>query len=128
MSIANLMTRHCVQTAVYWGSPQEDGYGGKTYAAPVEILCRWEGKEQLVKGWDAKGNTFDYIGIVYVLRDLDKEGVLFLGTLADVTVEMTTNPLVNDNAYTIKQFEKLPALGSTTEFVRSAYLTQWQYR
>ena len=31
----SLLTRFANQTAVYWGSPVDDGYGGKTYADPV---------------------------------------------------------------------------------------------
>jgi hypothetical protein len=38
------------------------------------------------------------------------------------------NPQAVEGAYKIKQFEKLPALGSTATFVRRAYLTEWSYR
>ncbi len=128
MGIANLLARTSTQTAVYWGNPVEDGFGGKTYDDPIEIPCRWESKQQLVRGWDAKGNTFDYICIVYVLQDLDVEGVLFLGTLDDLSPAEESDPRIPDTAYVIKQFEKVPAIYSTTVFLRKAYLTQWQYR
>jgi hypothetical protein len=128
MSIGDLLTRTLTQTAVYWGNPQEDGFGTKIWDDPVEILCRWEMKQQLVRGYDYKGNTFDYIGIIYVLQDVDIEGVLFLGTLDDLTDSEESNPVIPEDAYVIKQFEKIPALYSTTDFVRRAFLTQWQYR
>jgi len=126
--VTDLVASACTQTCVYWGNPVQDGYGGSTYDAPVEIACRWEGKIQLVKGFDMKGNTIEYIGIVYVIQDLDQDGCLLLGTLADLTPEAVTKPLTQDGVYIIKQFEKIPVLRSTTEFVRKAFLTQWQYR
>jgi|WetSurSiteA1Bulk_404760.scaffolds.fasta_scaffold33875_2 hypothetical protein len=128
MSIGDLLLRACTQTAVYWGNPQEDGYGTKTYDDPIEIPCRWESKLVLVRGLDAKGGTFDYNTAVYTLQDLDVEGVLFLGTLDDLTDSEESNPAIPDGAYVIKQFQKIPSLYSTTEFVRSAFLTQWRYR
>jgi len=128
MSINDLITRAAVQTAVYWPDPVEDGFGTKTYGTPVEILCRWEAKQQLVRAYDAKGNTYDYIGIVYVTQDLDMEGVLYLGTLTDLTAQELVTPAIKTGTYVIKQFEKVPSLYSTTDFLRRAFLTQWQYR
>lgn len=127
MSIIDVITKACTQTAVYWAVTGSDGFKN-TYAAPVEIACRWEGKAQLVKGWDAKGNIIDYIGIVYILQDVDEEGCLFLGTLNDLDSGADVDPLSMEGVYRIKQFEKLPILYSTTEFSRRAFLTQWQYR
>lgn len=128
MSINDLITRTAVQTAVYWPDPVEDGFGTKTYGTPVEITCRWEAKQQLVRAFDAKGNTYDYICIAYVTQDLDMEGVLYLGRLTDLTAQEITTPAIKDGTYVIKQFEKVPSLYSTTDFLRRAFLTQWQYR
>lgn len=137
MSINSLLTKHCKQTCVYWGSPLDDGEGGFTFATPVEILCRWEGKVQIVKDDDAKGGEIESVAIVYVLQDVDEQGYLYLGTLDDFEILGDSeedssggwyNPQAVQGAYKIKQFEKIPALSSTTEFVRRAYLTQWSYR
>jgi hypothetical protein len=128
MNVGDLLIRAAVQTCVYWGNPVEDGYGTKTYDDPVELLCRWEQKQQLTRGLDRMGNTFEYIYVAYVLQDLDVEGVLYLGTLASLTAQEIATPSINDQACVIKQFEKIPALYSTTEFERKAYMTQWQYR
>jgi hypothetical protein len=131
------MTKHCKQTCVYWGDPQNDGEGGWTFDAPVELLCRWEGKVQVVKDDDAKGGEIECVAIVYLLQDVDEEGFLFLGTLDDLEATEDSsenssggwyNPLAVEGAYKIKQFEKMPALGSTSVFVRRAYLTEWSYR
>jgi hypothetical protein len=137
MGISELITKHCTQTCVYWGSPQNDGEGGFTFADPVELYCRWEGKVQVIKDDDAKGGEIECVAIVYLLQDVVQEGFLFLGTLDDLEALEDSdgnssggwyNPLAVDGAYKIKQFEKLPALGSTTVFVRRAYLTEWSYR
>lgn len=179
MSIIDVITDQCVQVAVYWGSPNEDGFGGKVFSDPVEILCRWEAMNQIVT--DSKGVEFTSRAVVYCLQDLDEEGYLYLGTLQDleglegiyteytdgttflrkgvrngifvvdkkltalgfdgvedtdwemltgVVVSTELTPLADANApislegaYIIKRFEKTPALGSTTEFLRKAYLT-----
>ena len=137
MGIGALLTRNCTQTCVYWAGPTNDGAGGFDFDDPVEIACRWEGKIQVVKDDDAKGGEIECVAIVYLLQDVDEEGYLFLGTLDDLeALEDSSenssggwyNPTVVENAYKIKQFEKIPALGSTTQFVRRAYLTEWSYR
>ncbi|MDH7554330.1 MAG: hypothetical protein QHH74_11805 [Spirochaetota bacterium] len=92
---------------------------------------------QIVKDDDAKGEEVECVAIVYLSQDVVQEGFLFLGTLDDLEALGDSdgnssggwyNPLAVNGAYKIKQFEKIPALGSTTDFVRRAYLTQWSYR
>lgn len=132
MGIVQAITRQCKQKAVYWGNPVKNGYGGYTYDDPIEIDCRWEEKAQLLKMWDSKGDIFECIALVYVLQDVDREGYLFFGTLDDLDSAQEDAPetieISGRKAYSIRQFEKLPALGSTTEFIRAAYLSQFQYR
>jgi len=128
MSRLNFYIRTLVQTAVYWGNPTPDGYGGFTYDDPVEIPCRWEGKEQVIRAWDGKGDVGEYIGVVFVNQDLINDGCLRLGTLDDLDSEDFEKPLSNDLTYRIKQFERISMLHSTTTFIRKAFLTQWQYR
>ena len=122
-----MMIRNCPQVCVYWHSPEEDGYGGKTFDAPVEIMCRWEDKAQLIRLDD--GNEISSRAIVYVLQDVDMEGVMYLGTLDDLydlaesSAGALDNPKEFDGAYIIKKFEKSPLLGSTTDFYRKVWLT-----
>jgi hypothetical protein len=68
--------------------------------------------------------------IVYVLQDVDLEGMMYLGTLDDlydIALESSAGALSNpkefDKVWVIKKFEKFPALGSTTDFVRKVWLT-----
>jgi hypothetical protein len=123
MSITGILTGSCVQTAVYWGSPVDDGYGGKTFDLPVEIKCRWEDGYRSILG--NNGATIGSLARVYVLEDLDEEGFLYLGTLADLDLDSSgyIDPKEVDKAWIIKRFEKSPALKSTTVFVRKVYLT-----
>jgi hypothetical protein len=121
MSVYETLVRSCVQTAVYWGNPVKDGYGGFTFDAPVEIVCRWE--DRIGQFTSNKGEQIYSKSEVYTLQDLEEDGWLFLGTLADISGEDDTGaPKDIDNAYEIKRFDKLPIFGSTTEFVRKAYM------
>ena len=122
MGIENIIQRACVQTAVYWGDPADDGYGGKTFGNgyPVEIDCRWEDTVQVVR--DARGNEIICRALVFVTEDLDEQGYLYLGSLDDLDSSEEGDPMTVDGAYSIKRFDETPALYSTTEFVRKAYL------
>lgn len=126
-NIQQLLTRACRQTAVYWGSPQEDGYGGKEFTTPVEIACRWSDKKEVVS--DGKGNQILCRAVVHLLQDVDEEGYLYLGTLADlydIAGESSTggidNPKDFEAAQEIRRFEKTPALDDPTVFNRVAYV------
>jgi hypothetical protein len=117
-----MITKNCVQDCVYWSTPVENGYGGKTFADPIEIKCRWEDKLQLIRLDD--GNQISSRAIVYVLQELDEEGYLYLGTLDDLDSTEEDDPTsITEGAYTIKKFEKSPVLGSTTQFAYKAWLT-----
>jgi hypothetical protein len=126
MGIENMIAGHCTSPAVYWGSPQEDGLGGKTFASAIEILCRWEEIRQVVT--DAKGNEITSRALVFVTQDLDEEGVLYLGTLdslydsAESSGGAIDDPQSIDGAYIIKRFQKTPTLDGTN-YLRKAYLT-----
>jgi hypothetical protein len=126
MSINSTITRSCVDTAVYWSAPVPDGYGGMTFAEPCEILCRWEAMDQIIS--DDKGNQLSSRAVVYTLQDIDEEGMLYKGTLDDLYVGDSSagavaHPSTIQGAYVVKRFQKTPSLGSTTEFLRKAFLT-----
>lgn len=48
---------------------------------------------------------------------------MYLGELTDLSSAEEGDPKSVDKAYVIKKFEKSPALGSTTDFVRKVWLT-----
>jgi len=119
MGIESFIVRLCKQTAVYWGDPTNDGYGGQTFGSkyPEEINCRWEDHREVFT--DAQGNELVSRAVVYVTEDVDEEGWLYLGDL-DSTID--EDPKNVDGAYKIRRFDKSPALGSTNEFLRKVYL------
>lgn len=121
MSITSAIKRLCKQDAVYWGNPQNDGYSDFTYDAAIEIKCRWEDKMQLIT--NPEGNQQSSRSIVYCLQELDEEGWLYLGLLADLTAAQIANPKLIREASIIKKFEKSPVLGGTTDFYYKAWLT-----
>jgi len=127
MGIADFISGLCKQTAVYWGSPQDDGYGTFTYADPVEIKCRWEEKREVISmiGDDRKSREIVSKAQVWVLQDVDEEGYLYLGTL-DSTDALTSaeeeNPADIDGAYKIQLLEKTPELRGSDKFIRKVYL------
>ena len=124
MSIVDTITRNCKQTAVYWGTPTNDGYGTFTYADPVEIYCRWEAVTIKVKG-DA-GIEFVSRAEVYVSQDVDLNGLLYLGDLDDLDSDEEDDPMTISDIQIIKGFTKIPALNSTTKFLRKAIIKPWQ--
>ncbi len=132
MSIEDHITSLCTDTAVYWAPLGEDGEGGKVFAEPVEIDCRWEHRTQVII--DRNGKEIGARGSVIVTEDVEEEGYLFHGTLDDLEDSEGDSsggyydPAQIDEAWEIKQFEKIPILRSTTQFFRKAYLLIWQRR
>jgi hypothetical protein len=122
--IGKMLTQDCV----YWGSPVNDGEGGFTFANPVSLKCRWEEMRQIVT--DAKGNEITSRALVFLTQDVVEEGMLYLGTLDDLydlygesSGGTLDSPKDITGTYIIKRFQKTPAFGSSTEFLRKAYLT-----
>jgi hypothetical protein len=123
MSIPKFIKKIAVQTAVYWGNPVNDGYGGYTYDAPVEIKCRWEEKVRTIA--DVFGEYRLSKATVLVNDPLDYNGYLYLGTLAEVnamTGVTTSKPKTIPMAFAIIAYDKIPLIKSTTQFVNIVYL------
>ncbi len=107
------------QTAVYWGNPQNDGYGGHTFDTPIQLRVRWEDKQELYN--DAEGREKRSSAIVYTQVDLDMGGFLYLGDLDDSGLDSDPQPSEVPSAKEIKQWGKVPNLQGT-KFVRKAWL------
>lgn len=123
MSIGTLFQKRLIQTAVYWGNPVNTGYGKYTFDDPIEIKCRWEEKKQVLTSDD--GEKFISRAIVFVLQDLDVDGVLYLGELDDLDSAQAEDPSTIENMAIIKRFEKTPGFGENSVYLRKAFLTPW---
>ena len=124
MSIQNFIARNLAQTCVYWPPTGNDGQGGKTFDFAIELACRWEDIKQVVT--DAKGAEITSRALVFLAVDVQEEGMLYLGTLDDlydITDSELSSPASIEGTFVIKRFQKEPALNSTIEFLRKAYLT-----
>ncbi len=122
MGIESYMKRVTKQTAVYWSTPVADKFGKNSFTTPVEIKCLWSDKKQLMVDDNGK-ETFSK-AVVYVLQDLDEQGMLFLGVLKDLTTAQKADPAKVKNAYEIRQFLKIPSLTNIRRFNRKVLL--WQ--
>ena len=125
MSITKFIKKICVQTAVYWGNPVNDGYGGKVYDEPREIKCRWEDKIRDIR-LDG-GRELVAKAEILVTEDLSYEGWVCLATLQqledpDNDYKVPSNPKEVNGAYLIVAFDKIPLIKSTSEFVQKVTL------
>jgi len=127
MSIESYIASLCLQKAVYWGAPTNDGYGQFTFSPGIEIDCRWENKEQIVAQEMEKAVIFR--SIIYVLQDLDTDGLLWLGTADAVGVAAIANPytMTAGGLMIVKRFEKTPSIRDVDQFLRKAFLSPYMY-
>lgn len=125
MGIVDKIQGAMTQTVVYWGSPVPDGNGTYTYDDPVEILCRWENKTEVISrvgGEGKKGEELVSFAQIFTKQDVDESGYLYLGDLDNLDSAEEAMPETVNGAYRIKKFDKIPELKSTNKFLRKAYL------
>lgn len=124
MGIETFIKSMCRQTAVYWGSPQPDGFGTMTYDTPREIKVRWDEKQKVVL--DKKGK--EIIADVQMLcpEDLEQEGMLYLGFLRELDSNPVPSDLPQKEVWEILAKEKVSMPKSLTQFVRTYSLSRSQ--
>ena len=37
----SVLKKYIKEDMLYWGTPVEDGYGGKSFTTPIELKSRW---------------------------------------------------------------------------------------
>lgn len=103
-----ISTRKLNQSAIYWAKSTQDGYGDYSYSAPVQILCKWEDKTEIVK--NSKGEEVVSNSIVYVDREINFEDFLELGTLE---VSTPASPEDSQNAYPVIRKDSITSINNT---------------
>ena len=125
MSITGFIKKVAVQSAVYWGTPVNNGYGGYTFATPRVIKCRWDDMQRIYTGQDGQQVQQKAKVLVNSTDELIVKGWLMLGTLDDLelidsgTYQQPSNAI---GAYQIIGVDKVPLIRSTDVFVTTVYL------
>ena len=114
-----MLANQLKQTAVYWGNPSSDGYGGRTFDDAVEMSVRWQDRQELFV--DAQGREQTSRAVVYVATDLIVGGYLYLVELADISSAEEGDPLAVATAYEIRAISKTPDIGAD-RFARKVWL------
>lgn len=114
-----IITKYCKDQAVYWGTPTVDGYGGLTFATPVEVDCRWEEIQELFV--DVTGKSVLSKSVVYSASDFDFDGYLYNGDLDDLSAAQKANPKLVAAAYPIRGKSSIPSLNNM-DTVRKVWL------
>lgn len=65
------------QVCTYWAPGSPDGYGGTVDASPALLKCRWQDKQQLIRGGDGKEITSS--AVVYLDRAVSLDGKFIRG-------------------------------------------------
>jgi len=124
--IENVVSLFTKQKCVYWAISGNDGKGGFTFDAPIEIDCRWDDKLELKEDYD--GNRFSSQAQVLVKIDIARRSYLANYTLTALQAIATANGYdINDprdfpNVFIVIQFEKIPMVFADDDFVRTAFL------
>lgn len=101
------------QKCTYWKYLGIDGYGHPSFAAPVVLACRWEGRTEKIQGDD--GEQHISRARVFLENDLESGDYLALGELAG------SDPRRVLGAWRIISFRTTPGLNAEV-FERKAYL------
>jgi len=123
MSTPAFISKHFKQTIVYWAAPVPDGYGGHTYTAPVELDCRIEEVIEIIQS--EMDEEIISRAAAYLDRQLDRGGYVYVGTLDDSVIDdsaASEDPKNVEGAMVILANEKIPRLGSNSEFMYKVYL------
>ena len=121
MGTPSFILRNLVQTMVYWGNPVQGGTGNISFDAPVEVLVRYEMKNELVIIHTGEEKLAG--GHAWMTQDVDVGGYLYLGALDDSSLPSDmSDPREVDDTMRILVKAQFPRLGSTTQFLYRVHL------
>lgn len=114
MSIIKKMRK---QTAVWWErSTLPDAYGKYTYAAPLQIECRWD--DSAVEYRNQQGQAVLSSATVYVDRVMKIGDMLMRGDWESDTAD---DPTDEPTAFEIQRFDQNPNI-KATETLLTAFI------
>lgn len=100
------------QTATYWSSPVQGGFGGLTFADPIVLDVRWE--ERVESFTTIEGTEMRSKAVVHTMQSVDLGGYLALGDFEDVA-----DPTTLTAALVIQRSDSVPDLRGLNESYRS---------
>ena len=118
--MTNFPNAHLNQKAVYWAPTGPNTYGEMQYDAGEEIKCRWEINKELVLQNDGKEVISN--AQVQIKKDLDEDGMMYLGEITELDSDQVGDPRKVDGAYNIKQIHKITSIDDLRYF-RKVYLS-----
>lgn len=107
-------TRHLREDITHWVNEGSDGVGGYSFATPVILKGRWEGRTELIR--DATGREVVSSARVFLGVDVETEDYLAQGDLTS-----TANPTTLTDAFRIKRFDRITDLRNVAT-LRRAFL------
>ena len=113
--------KNLVQILVYWGNPVSGTYGKISFDSPVEIIGRYEMKNEIVVTHEGEEKVAG--GHAILNQDIDVGGYLYVGALDDsIMPSDPDDPREIDDTMRIIVKAQYPRLGSTSEFLYRAHL------
>jgi len=79
------------QTLTYWAPGPRDISGAPTFAAPVQLKCRWEDKAELVR--NSRGEEIVSKSRAFLTSSVVPEGYMYLGSSAEEDPREVTGAL-----------------------------------
>lgn len=106
-----------IHTVTYWGAPVLDGFGTRSFAAPVLLKARWEDKTDLTIY--KEGEEVNSRAVVYVPSNMAMGGYLAKGDY--VTGTPVADPQTIATAYMVQEYKVIPSVDGA-ETLRKAVL------
>lgn len=101
------------QTATHWGVAGRDEFDEIIFDAPVEVLVRWEQKQELFM--DNQGKQVLSNAIVYPLEELPIEGYLALGSFSETNPKESS---LTNISFEIKMQSIITNIKNTKEIIK----------
>jgi hypothetical protein len=114
MSIASFLKKIRKQKAILWDNPVNDGMGGFSFDAPVEMSVRWDDSTE--EYTSPEGTQKVSSSIVIMDRVCKIGSYLQLGSITPTT---PVNPIGLSDAYSVQQLKNIRDIKNKTSFIQA---------